>query len=468
MLLVQMTIGGVVHYISDEFLDIEHFYEAQVAGLSSLRIATAQPYGGYAAPTYGDIDLLPDLFAANWPPPATCVIKIMIGDAGEAGAYLVFEGTAYLQEVGRDGVTYQLYGKPYDTNTSDATYQGTLNQVFAAACAVLGLTLNSTYARVSSPSVDYHSDGTKALIDDLSDIASFFSHRFYVEGTTLSLVDCLRDNGAVLALTEFDVFPSSYTTGDPVKMLKATYPGLPTMYGIRVWRTQVSTNHASIAEVAFRATSGGANLAITASGASSNNGTNTHDKARDGNNATRWESTNNIDFSSPASWWGTIGGQIALEFDLTAPATSDLGQTPIKFDLIGYDGNTSQWRTIHQHETSADWTEYQLRTFSAEQPTWDATVAGSHTFGNDMDIAPACSTAYSNIITALTDIKTMLERSRVQISLPLSAALPKIGQKITLTDESLYQSTSIWARVSALVIDFDNNQCVIEGEGALA
>jgi len=60
-----------------------------------------------------------------------------------------------------------------------------------------------------------------------------------------------------------------------------------------------------------------------------------------------------------------------------------------------------------------------------------------------------------------------MERARVQLSMPLSL-VPKIGEKLTLTDESLYRTTTIWARVQALVWDFDQELCVIEGEGALA
>ena len=63
--------------------------------------------------------------AADWPPPARCAVKVYIGDTGEAGAYLVFDGTAYLNTIARDGVTYSLYGNSITTdaaaNTSTTT-----------------------------------------------------------------------------------------------------------------------------------------------------------------------------------------------------------------------------------------------------------------------------------------------------------------------------------------------------------
>lgn len=55
------------------------------------------------------------------------------------------------------------------------------------------------------------------------------------------------------------------------------------------------------------------------------------------------------------------------------------------------------------------------------------------------------------------------------LSTPLVVGnIPKIGQKITLTDESLYKTTYIWARAAAIVFDFDNDACIIEGEGNIS
>ena len=83
-------------------------------------------------------------------------------------------------------------------------------------------------------------------------------------------------------------------------------------------------------------------------------------------------------------------------------------------------------------------------------------------------MAPACHTTYAQILAALGNIKTIMERTRVQLRLPLDVAtLPRIGQKLTLTDESLAATTSVWARVSAITYDFDTWTCVVEGEGGL-
>ena len=40
MLLVELTVNSVKKYISNEWLEIEHFYEGYVASLNGLRIAT--------------------------------------------------------------------------------------------------------------------------------------------------------------------------------------------------------------------------------------------------------------------------------------------------------------------------------------------------------------------------------------------------------------------------------------------
>lgn len=471
MLLVQMTIGGATKYLSNDFLDIEHFYDAYVASLSQLRIETREVYGGFAEPTFGSIDLLPTAFTGNWPPPVSCAIKVMIAVTGESDAETLFEGTAHLNKIGRDSVFYDLFGPSYTTMVIDGIYSGTLNAVFTAACSTLGLTLNTTYARATSPTVDYTADGEKLLIDNLSDIAKWNTHRFEIKGGTLYLIDCLLDNGSVLALTEFDIFPSSYTQPKPYKQFQAKYSPAISKYRFVFSDVQsASDTYVSFAEMEMRQVQDGvdetSNTGGTATASSYYSASYVPAYVVDNNAATLWITADANPISTLPWWQFDFNAAIkVIEYSMTS--RNDTGiYSPTAWKVQGYDDDNSAFRTIKDEVSDPDWTAGEVRKFSLPIPEWEVTVSGSHAYGDDVAISPVCHTALANIQTALANIKTVMERTRIELVKPLSG-VPKIGQKITLTDESLYQTTSVWARVSAVVWDFDQEQCVIEGEGAL-
>ncbi|MDY0322315.1 MAG: hypothetical protein RBR23_11345 [Arcobacteraceae bacterium] len=467
MLLVQLTVGGVVRYLSDDYHAVEHFYEAAVVSLGQLRIATRQPWGGWAEPEYGDLVLLPSVFSAAWPPPRTCAVSVWLGQAGETGARLLFTGTAYLAEIGREAVVYALYGPEYATEVEDATYTGTLASVFAAACATLGLTLNATYGRTTSPAVLYAATGKERLIDRLSDLAAFFSHRFYIEGTTLYLVDCLRDNGAILGLTEFDVLPGAYTASPPCKRFVADYPLPPprniqlvfdesTGAGTAVYLAEVKLNRNGNMD---------AWLSPTTLSASSSHASYPIANARDNNAATFWSSGGGV----PGAFVQAVYGTSPLfGYSLQAHPSVVADNAPTSWAVYGLCANRSEYKLMGQG-TAANWAAGEIKEFELpKEVNAPIELAGSHPFGDEVPVAPACHTTYAQILAALGNIKTIMERTRVQLRLPLDVAtLPRIGQKLTLTDESLAATTSVWARVSAITYDFDTWTCVVEGEGGL-
>jgi len=95
-------------------------------------------------------------------------------------------------------------------------------------------------------------------------------------------------------------------------------------------------------------------------------------------------------------------------------------------------------------------------------------VDGSYDYGTEFSVSPVCHTTQSNIEGALGDIKTTIEKSQVVIKAPLELdSIPSIGQKVTLVDESLERSSTIEARIRAVVYDFDDYSYVLEGEGAI-
>lgn len=219
MLLTEITFGGSLHRVSNEIVALEHFWDAQIASMFSIKYAIKHKGGGLVEPSYGIMDFLPSLFTGLSSYPVSCPIRLLHTNTDEASATVIFEGTAHLSSIERDSVKYDTYAKAYDTKVTDESYSGTLESIFLSACTTLGLTLDSSNARIVSPAVNYTATGEKILVDNLSDIARFFSHLFYIQEEILYLIDMLLETETV-NLTEFDIYPSGYTYNKPVSIFK--------------------------------------------------------------------------------------------------------------------------------------------------------------------------------------------------------------------------------------------------------
>ena len=96
MILVEMTINGTTYYISDEYINtLTHMWDGVIQSFSPIQYAIRSLAGGYVEPIYGDINLSPELFEDEWPPPVSCAITVKITDTTEAVATTIFDGTAH-------------------------------------------------------------------------------------------------------------------------------------------------------------------------------------------------------------------------------------------------------------------------------------------------------------------------------------------------------------------------------------
>lgn len=221
-LLSEVTINATLHRVSDDWQDLTNLWEPKISSLTATKFGIPKDYGGYARPRWGNRSFSPDLFASDWPPPATITVKDMLTDSTEAAAVTVFIGTLHLDTYNEVEVSYTSYGASFTIKETDAVYGDTLVNIFTAAVGVtkLNLTLDSTAARAISPGVVYTASGEKMLVDNLSDMAAFFSHTFYIENGILYLIDLLLDNGSS-TLDEFGFFRGSeYTAPTPYSLIK--------------------------------------------------------------------------------------------------------------------------------------------------------------------------------------------------------------------------------------------------------
>jgi len=295
MLLVEITINAVVNRVSVEGHALTYNWKPRIIGFDAPTLCIPTDHGGYAEMQFGSITFNPYLFESDWPPPVSCPIAIYYTDTTEAARELVFSGTAHLTAFTRASVSYKLFGPSYDetwatkgvgplvvgqiyeitnyvsdddfTNVgaaSNATgviftatgttptkwtnfsilsprWNGTLNATITAILTRIPeiTTVDTTYARASSPNVLWTLTSERLAINIASDIAAFYSHLIYVVGATAYLVDMKRDNGT-RTLTEYQYFAApTYQYKTPYAMItcssdnvvynaKSAYPYGPT------------------------------------------------------------------------------------------------------------------------------------------------------------------------------------------------------------------------------------------------
>ena len=355
-----------------------------------------------------------------------------------------------------------------ETKETDGDYKGTLVEIFTTACTTLGYTLDSTYARSPSPAVDYQVESEAFLIDTLSTIAQFFTHRFHIVGTTLHLVDCFADHH-LEQLTEFDAFPGeAITTNPPYRKFTAKYTPDIYFYRLNFTETQDTGNIVAVAEIQMKKAESEDDIATDTTKASASSvwpGT-TAAMAVDNLDNTAWISNN-----EKPSWW---------RFDFTSPTPVDsytvkardnasyVAQTPVKWDVEAWDGVKSEWRKVGETvETDPDWEASTERSFSIGEIVWDAIVETPYTFCyDDNEVSPVCHKAYDNVHAALLDIVEIQRLRHIVLTVPIGTWV-QYGGRIELATTALPVDSTVWLRVSAITWDFDNEKCTLEGEGGV-
>jgi len=223
MLLCEVTINSILHRVSMEGAALEYFWDPLIISIDPPQYKIANPYGGYVRPGYGSISFSPDLFASSWPPPARCDVTLYYADGEETSRETLFSGAMHLRSITREGISYELFGPSFSAEVAGGTaFDDTLVNVTSWFCdpSRLNLSLDSTYARSPSPAVKFTTARDELAINLLSRLCAFFTHLFYVRGSTLYLVDMFADAGSE-TLTEFDFFPSEYELNVPVGIVKS-------------------------------------------------------------------------------------------------------------------------------------------------------------------------------------------------------------------------------------------------------
>lgn len=225
MLLVNPTINGTLNYVSDGTHKLTHLWKAFVKRFDVPQYGPKSDHGGLNKFKFGSIDFDPELFASDWPPPASIALTIYHSTTTEEAKVQVFTGTGHIREFGIDIVKYDLYGPDdYDETIADNTaYNDTLNVIITTILTGIAeiSTVNTTYARASSPNVTHTSEGENLAVELASNIAEFYCHTIEIDGSTAYLIDLLRDRGT-RTINEFGYFEfAKYWYKVPIAEAKA-------------------------------------------------------------------------------------------------------------------------------------------------------------------------------------------------------------------------------------------------------
>ena len=260
MLLIKFTINSTLHRISQEGIALEHYWDAKVMAFTPPKYAMDNRYGGYIKPSFGQIALFPDLFDSDWPPPINCGIIVYYTATTEAAAEIIFQGEAHLRRIDREQIIFDLWEPSFTAGVSASTAftSTTLVAALTTLCGAsyLNLTLDTTYARSPSPTINHTTSEEQLAIDLASGMAKYCSHLIEIKDTnddgildTLYLVDMFANRGS-RSLDEFEFFPSSYAYNPPPSLARDSVNGYVSVssypYGDEVPVTPYDDNQTNI------------------------------------------------------------------------------------------------------------------------------------------------------------------------------------------------------------------------------
>uniref|UniRef100_A0A6M3K9C7 Tail protein n=1 Tax=viral metagenome TaxID=1070528 RepID=A0A6M3K9C7_9ZZZZ len=112
--------------------------------------------------------------------------------------------------------------------------------------------------------------------------------------------------------------------------------------------------------------------------------------------------------------------------------------------------------------------EYDYQVPVAIASTTNYARTSVYPYGSILALATEFEDTEADINTALDNIITIMNRAAVRLKMPLLGSMPTPGKKISWTDTSLNLDLAAWIRARSIIYDFQNEEVIIEGEGALA
>ena len=172
---------------------------------------------------------------------------------------------------------------------------------------------------------------------------------------------------------------------------------------------------------------------------------------------------------SPAVDFTTSGDRLGIELlsDLCKDFTHFFyieNNTLYLVDMFGYSGS----RTLTEFDIFPAVYSYLPPVAAISHGDVDYQVVSSYPYGRELTAAGVFHSVQANVESAWTDILTIMHRPRGVIPLPLTGTLPKPGERLVLTDESMDQAVTATMYVLGLRYDYMDETVVCDCHGSLA
>jgi len=480
VLLVTLTAGTTTLYLSDQWHDIEHFYDGYIASISEMKISPSTEHGGFCRLSYGDMEVLMTAFKdVSFPLPRVWTFSVKSATTGEPDAVVMVEGTAYLGRQTRSRAVFNLYGPQYEQKWPSQSFLGTVKTEMAKCATQLGLTLDDTDA--GSAYVEFDTEDGALVTDAIDTMASSSSHLAYIEGSTLYLVNMLQDAGSTLDLTEFDMYEPEYIYSAPYKEYTSKYRPRIKKYRFLFTDTQGSTSTCAIAELRLYVDGDEKDQVSPGGSSSASSAISGHPASSAFDNYA--DDTTVSGYTDTTYWEGTFAsGQVWLQFDFSvykeidrfkirsvdSTHASSLAKTPIAGKVLCWDENNSIWKKVGEFECDPDWEVDEERTFNVNIEDWELKKDSTYPFAEvGYQVDPICATRYSYQDILVGNVKTILEMPIIAVKTPIEV-VPKLGQRIEFTDYSTPGDVDVWCRATAITWDISSGRCITEGRGGMA
>ena len=492
--------GSNVLFLSLEGFLGDHYWDEYIATFTPPQYSMAKGYGGHCKMSFGSLSVSPDTFEATlWPPPVSFNVSFFYTATTEGAKETLFSGVAYLAAIGREEITYDLYGEDLDADLllEETNYDGD-TVILPRAFGVIQHQQPVRLADVGGEPT-YHNayiGGSLAIeiasaADNGSGKVRFttsINHGFTNGDTVTVEVDDFGSTYnttqiiAVIDVTNFDFESIAYVDNQGGHAFKSGYwrvhdDGLPisgnaTDHGDNTFSLDTSP----VGEVTISGTgAAGTTLSTILTWAC--------DQARLNQN---YDASLARAPSPDINYWAS-SQRVLIEF------CSDLCSVHTHLTYINTNTQTLFLVALESDNGSRTLTEFDFfaAQYSYEPPVaqimvewimreaveetigkyiknvdYDTFQKSNYPYGEEWDLNPFHNVK-ADIDTMLSNIITNIHKPRMQVPMPLLGSIPVPGEKITLTDTSLRHSTTVVFHCRNIRYDFQNDEIVVEGEGTI-
>ena len=418
--------SGTVLLVSLEGFVGDHYWDDYIATLTPPQYQMAKPYGGYCRMGFGTLQLSPDAFneSSLWVPPVSFDVIFYYTGTTEGAKEVLFSGVAHIAGMDRTSCTYDLYGEALDADLllEETNYDGD------------SVPLPRAFGTVQ------HQQPVR--LADVGGKPTY--HKAYLTGTKGADWH-VYDDGVNVDANVTDNGDGTFSlSAGPVGEVTVSGVGEDsTLSDIVEWACDPSRLNQNFDNANAESPSPGVNF---------------------------WASSQRVlvewlsELSATRTHLFYIKDETLYLVDLDVDNGSrSLTEGDIFIPRYDYEPPvaliTARW-------TKREAVEETIGKYIKEVKH-ETSQSSDYKYGEERDLE-MYHDVKASIDTLLTDILTILHKPRMRVPLPSLGSLPDPGEAISFTDESMVRDMSVSFRCRNVTYDFDSDEVVVEGEGALS